>query len=135
MTNKEAAAIVERIRYYMEGGECWTPTEFKAMDMAIGSLNRQDIHDINVSDMIYRQMAIDALGAEPLAISEYEEGLHTMWTDAKESIEQLPPAQPVDEGYLIDWYISSVDNSEPVWTEAHIEELMNDFYLIPKGVY
>lgn len=94
MTNKEAATIVERIRYYMEGGECWTPTEFEAMDRAIEILNRQDIPDINVNDMIYRQMAIDALGAEPLAISEYEEGLHTMWTYAKEAIEQLPPAQP-----------------------------------------
>ena len=42
MTNKEAAAIVERIRYYMEGGECWTPTEFKAMDMAIEALMSRD---------------------------------------------------------------------------------------------
>ena len=38
----------------------------------------------------------------------------------------------VDEGYLQDWYISSVsEDDEPVWTEAHIEELANDFIVIP----
>lgn len=53
----------------------------------------------------------------------------------------LPSAQPdgeyisqqaVTESDLIDWYINSVDESEPVWTEEHIYELFNDFYLIPK---
>lgn len=38
----------------------------------------------------------------------------------------------VDEGYLNDWYISSVTDDDPKWTEAHIKELVNDFYLIPK---
>lgn len=37
-----------------------------------------------------------------------------------------------DEGLLQDWYQSSVDESNPVWTDEHISELMNDFYLIPK---
>lgn len=41
----------------------------------------------------------------------------------------------VDEGYLYDWYINSVlDTDEPVWTEKHIEELCNDFYVIPKDM-
>lgn len=41
--------------------------------------------------------------------------------------------QPVDKGYLIDWYISSVSEEDsPVWTEEHIEELCHDFYVIPK---
>ena len=40
--------------------------------------------------------------------------------------------QAVTESDLIDWYINSVDESEPVWTEEHIYELFNDFYLIPK---
>ena len=35
-------------------------------------------------------------------------------------------------GTLSDWYISSVDNSDPIWTDAHIDELVNDFYVIPK---
>ena len=41
----------------------------------------------------------------------------------------------VDEGYLLDWYISSVsDEDEPVWTEEHIKELYNDFIVIPRKV-
>lgn len=41
----------------------------------------------------------------------------------------------MDETTLTDWYISSVDNifETPVWTEEHIEELLNDFYVIPKN--
>lgn len=38
----------------------------------------------------------------------------------------------VDAGYLSDWYISSVGEEPPVWTDGHIEELLNDFYIIPK---
>ena len=34
--------------------------------------------------------------------------------------------------YLVDWYINSVDSSEPVWTEGHIEELCRDFIMIPR---
>ena len=34
---------------------------------------------------------------------------------------------------LEDWYINSVmPNDTPVWTEEHLEELLNDFYVIPK---
>ena len=37
-----------------------------------------------------------------------------------------------DMGTLVDWYISSVGNEPPVWTKEHLEELLNDFYVIPK---
>lgn len=41
--------------------------------------------------------------------------------------------EAVDEGYLQDWYIESVvGGAGPVWTEAHIEELADDFIVIPK---
>ena len=40
--------------------------------------------------------------------------------------------EPMDFGTLLDWYISSVGDEPPVWTEQHIEELLNDFYVIPK---
>ena len=41
----------------------------------------------------------------------------------------------VDEGYLQDWYINSVDNTDtPVWTDEHIAEVFGDFYMIPKEV-
>lgn len=39
----------------------------------------------------------------------------------------------MDESTLCDWYINSVSpEDEPVWTDRHIEELLNDFYVIPK---
>lgn len=41
----------------------------------------------------------------------------------------------VSEGYLSDWYQSSVDTrDEPVWTDGHIAEMFGDFYLIPREV-
>ena len=44
-------------------------------------------------------------------------------------------SESVDEGYLTDWYISSVSaDDSPVWTDEHISELVNDFYIIPKSV-
>lgn len=30
------------------------------------------------------------------------------------------------------WYQSSIDETPPVWTDEHLEELLNDFYVIPK---
>lgn len=39
----------------------------------------------------------------------------------------------MDKSTLCDWYITSVSpKDEPVWTYRHIEELLNDFYIIPK---
>lgn len=47
--------------------------------------------------------------------------------------EYIDKSEAVGEGYLQDWYISSVSaDDEPVWTEAHIEKLANDFIVIPK---
>ena len=47
--------------------------------------------------------------------------------------EYIDKSEAVGEGYLQDWYINSVvGGAEPVWTEAHIEELANDFIVIPK---
>jgi len=41
--------------------------------------------------------------------------------------------EPVDRGYLEDWYIHSVNNEDvPIWTTEHLNELFNDFILIPK---
>ena len=52
--------------------------------------------------------------------------------------EYIDKSAEVHEGYLTDWYINSVAEyadeklNEPRWTEAHIEELTNDFIIIPK---
>lgn len=45
-------------------------------------------------DLISRQDAIDAIGEEPFAFMDYEQGLHDKWMDDKEAIERLPSAQP-----------------------------------------
>ena len=39
MTNAEAKEIVKRIKYYMGDGECWSESEFMAMDKAIKALD------------------------------------------------------------------------------------------------
>lgn len=39
----------------------------------------------------------------------------------------------IDFAYLQNWYQDSIDETrEPIWTDKHLEELFNDFYLIPK---
>lgn len=39
----------------------------------------------------------------------------------------------VNIGYLGDWYQSSIDTTvPPIWTDEHLEELCNDFIVIPK---
>lgn len=37
-----------------------------------------------------------------------------------------------DISTLKDWYINSVDDNPPVWTISHLEELLRDFYVVPK---
>lgn len=38
-----------------------------------------------------------------------------------------------DYNTLVDWFINSVsDTDKPIWTKKHLEELFNDFYVIPK---
>ena len=47
--------------------------------------------------------------------------------------EYIDIAKSYDMETLDSWYIASVTtNDEPVWTEEHLEELLNDFYVIPK---
>lgn len=47
--------------------------------------------------------------------------------------EYLSKEAAVDSSYLSDWYISSVGNESPIWTDEHIDELLNDFIVIPKA--
>lgn len=42
--------------------------------------------------------------------------------------------EKLDESTLIDFFISAVDETEePIWTEAHISELLYNFDVYPKG--
>ena len=38
-----------------------------------------------------------------------------------------------DDTTIKQWFITNVDCNDPVWTDAHIEELCKDFILIKKG--
>ena len=41
--------------------------------------------------------------------------------------------EAIDFAYLQSWYQASIDETEkPIWTDEHLEELFEDFYLIPK---
>ena len=40
----------------------------------------------------------------------------------------------VEMSYLQNWFQDSIDETkDPIWTDQHLEELFNDFYLIPKS--
>lgn len=42
--------------------------------------------------------------------------------------------EAVEMSYLQNWYQDSIDETkEPIWTDKHLEELYEDFYLIPKA--
>lgn len=69
-------------------------------------------------------MPIKALDSINWVIEIYDMAIETM-----EMFEKS-----VDAGYLHDWYTISGLNDEPLWTDAHFEELCNDFILIPKPI-
>ena len=51
------------------------------------------------------------------------------------NIKKFIQENSVEEGFLQDWYQSSVlENDEPVWTDEHIAEVYGDFYMIPREV-
>ncbi len=52
--------------------------------------------------------------------------------DQQPDVNAVPLDEAVDEGYLQNWYIDSVDDSPPLWTDEHVEELFKDFYCVPK---
>ena len=94
-----------------------------------------------MSDLISRQAAIDEWKNDFKGYVNALDIPRDDYNGIMAYIDEVPSAQPdgeyisqqaVTESDLIDWYINSVDESEPVWTEEHIYELFNDFYLIPK---
>lgn len=108
--------------------------EFEREMMMLQSLEGSDtnvtsnVPDMDVGDTISRQWLMECVNEGWIKFeTEKDENkfIHLVRDTA-------PSAQPVDKAYLCDWYINSVTESEPIWTEAHISELMGDFYIIPK---
>ena len=61
--------------------------------------------------------------------SEIMEAVHKNFWDLVDTKEP----KYVSRGYLTDWYQQSIDETNPpIWTDEHLDELYNDFYLIPK---
>lgn len=92
MTNCEAIDILEEVKEIDDSIYAYNPAYTAALDKAIDSLRASS--NASCGDTINRQEAIDALGMEPMAYTEYEQGLHDKWIDAKENIEALSSAQP-----------------------------------------
>ena len=96
--------------------------------------------NFELENLLEKYTAIEKIGLlndEEKAVRSYLEKLVT----ARETIKQLRDKlsqcfdvkDAYDEATLHSWYIASVGDEEPVWTEKHLEELMNDFYLFPKS--
>lgn len=96
--------------------------------------------NFELENLLEKYTAIEKIGLlndEEKAVRSFLSELVT----ARETIKQLRDKlsqcfdvkDAYDEATLHSWYIASVGDEEPVWTEKHIEELMNDFYLFPKS--
>lgn len=90
-----------------------------------------------MSDMIYRQDAIDALGNEPelwedpYSLSEdYSKGQREQWNDDREALLNLPSAQPDYKevlGWLLAYHTMSFDLHGRYLPHEVISWLINDF--------
>ena len=81
------------------------------------------------ADYLFAKIDKWVLDCDGISFEELKKTLNNaLAVDAVEVVRK----EAVDYGYLADWYIRSVTNDPPVWTEEHIDELFNDFYLIPK---
>lgn len=83
--------------------------------------NLQDISDEDINNTWYVKIMREMSGVKDNA------------KNTTKSLDCISKDDCVSEGYLQNWYIDSVDEtSNPKWTEEHIAELCQDFYIIPK---
>lgn len=87
MTKQEA---IETIKLALSQVEWDYPLDYAvAFDIAISAMEKQDVPDICVGDMISRQNAIDATWFEP----SYTDPLNVL-TEVRDRLKALPSAQP-----------------------------------------
>ena len=123
MTNEEAIRVIEVTK-----AECeWNaPLDYQvALDMAISALEKQDVPDTNVGDLISRQAVIDALNK--LDVSDGV-GISSIACDVQESaiiaIQHLPSAKPEQRWIPVSermpeesgWYIVTTEDE----TDTHL---------------
>ena len=82
MTNEEARSNLEKLSQLSDDGMIDFSTIRESIKVAISALEKQDVPDTNVGDMISRQAAIDAIKTSRYLV------------DAMEKIIRLPSAQP-----------------------------------------
>lgn len=108
MTNQEAIKIlgqydVSDLHFYTTNGEEIPFTEWSdAIELAISALEKQDVPDINVGDMISRRSAIDAAEKESQVDGAYG------YMDTKSIVDllnDLPSVQPTLYGYNVEHLI------------------------------
>ena len=80
----------------------------------------------NTLSAIKNKLTLEQLRKIKIIAESYEKSITT-----KEFIKEFS----VDEAYLDCWYIDSVSEYDnPVWTEEHISEMYNDFYILPRDI-
>ena len=76
-------------------------------------------------------LILEKLCTLPVAERTVAELVDAVFPAVKDTI--LTVGDAWDEATLSDWYQSSINEKiPPVWTDRHLEELTNDFYVIPK---
>ena len=73
-----------------------------------------------------------AFEISPEEMEQYISGFRNGLQEASKFIDDWFEENYYDYDNLYLWYIHSVTGEPPVWTEAHLRELVGDFYLIPK---
>lgn len=79
----------------------------------LNTLEVKEVHEEHISEDLEE------------AANQYAKKAGAQWAD------KHPDA--ISMNYLQSWYQCSIDETqEPIWTDKHLEELYEDFYLIPK---
>lgn len=113
-------------------GEDWEETEYfffltenEANEYADElRVTYKNSHRISINEISFEEMK------ELITAEEFEELFDITINEPRDRLQYNDCMSHKD---LTDWYINSVSSDDtPVWTEEHIEELLNDFYVIPK---
>lgn len=91
------------------------------------------ITELSPSPMTKQELTLilEKLCTMPIKERTVKEMTEFLYPAVKDTI--LTVGDAWDEATLSDWYQSSIDEkTPPIWTDRHLEELMHDFYVIPK---
>ena len=105
MTHEEAKEIVKRIKDYMDSGECWSESEFMAMDMAIKSLEQnesaEEWYKLFVEKLNEQEPCDDAVSRQAVLkqifYSTDNDGDVVLGSTLRRRIENLPSVTPKSE--------------------------------------